>query len=90
MALDRDTARVIETGDPMSALWRDFVGTSVQLRIPLRDPVDLRRCATILRELANRWEVLSHDKRTTDSIMFEAKSTGRITQARLSSKPKSR
>jgi len=86
MAVDRETLRVIETGDPMSSMWRDFVGTSVQLRIPLRDPVDLRRCAVILREMANRWEVLSHDKRTTDSIMFEAKHHGKMAQARLTSK----
>lgn len=85
MAIDRETARVIETGDAMSSLWREIVGGSVQLRIPLRDPVDLRRCATILREMANRWEVLSHDKRPTDSVMFEAKHHGKMAQSRLTS-----
>jgi len=88
--MDRDTKRVIATGDAMSSLWRDMVGSSVQVRIPLRDPIDLRRCATILRELANRFEVLSHDKRTVDSIMFEAKHQGKMAQARLSSQTRAK
>jgi hypothetical protein len=84
--MDAETRRVLETGDPLTSMWREVVGSSVQLRVPLRDPIDLRRCALILRELANRFEVLSHDKRSADSVMFEAKHHGKVAQARLTSK----
>lgn len=84
--MDAETRRVIETGDPLSGIWREIVGNAAQLRIPLRDPVDLRRCAIILRDLANKMEVMSHAKRTADSIMFEAKHETKAAQARLQSR----
>ena len=84
--MDPETRRVVETGDAMSPLWRDIVGSAAQLRIPLRDPVDLRRCATILRDLANKLEVVSHAKLGADSIMFTAKREVAAAQGRLKSK----
>jgi hypothetical protein len=84
--MDPETRRVVETGDAMTAMWREIVGNAAQLRIPLRDPVDLRRCATILRDLANKLEVVSHAKLGADSIMFSAKREVAAAQGRLKSK----
>lgn len=87
--MHRDTKQVIRTGDPLPDWTRDIIGKSVQIRIPLRDPIELRRQAAILREMANRLDVLSRDKRPTESIMLEVWGLARSTQTRLKSQPKS-
>jgi hypothetical protein len=83
--MDAETRRVIRTGDPIPAWARAIVGHSMQLRIPLRDPIDLRRAAEILRQFANRLEVLSARKDEAHSILLAAVGERRITQGRLQS-----
>ena len=56
---DRGMRNVIARGDPLDVWQRQSIGRSAQLRLPLRDKVDLRRLAAILRDLANVAEVAS-------------------------------
>lgn len=87
MPIDRETRRVIATGDPLADHVRTVVGKSVQLRLPVRDPVDLRRQAAILREYANRIEMMSQSKDPADTIMLRFWAEGRQAQMRLQSRP---
>lgn len=87
--LDKETVAVIHRGDAVPTWMRDLIGQSAQLRLPLRDPIDLRRQAIILRELAMRLDTLSRDNRPAQSIMFEAYGEIRTTQDRLKSYPRS-
>lgn len=86
--LDRETQRIIQTGDPLPEWARGIIGNSMQLRIPLRDPIDLRRVAEILRGFANRLEVLSSRKDDAHSILLAAVGERRMIQARLQSRPR--
>lgn len=79
---------IARTGDALPQWCRDALGQSVQLRIPIRDVVDLRRTATILRVLASRMEVLSQDRRDSASVLFDFWSSARAAQAQLQSRPK--
>ena len=84
----RELTRAAATGDCLSPMDRDIIGHGDRrLQVPLRDPVDLRRCATILRELANALEVCSHMRGDARHALFSAH--GHIKQAagRLRSKP---
>jgi hypothetical protein len=83
--LDRETARVIRTGDPLADWVRATVGQSVQIRVPLRDQIDLRRSAEILRTFANELEKASHTKDGSDRAVMLAWAAARMTQARLKS-----
>jgi hypothetical protein len=85
----QEVLSVIHSGDALPQWMRDTIGQSAQLRLPLRDPIDLRRQAAILRELANRFDVMSRDKRSAQSIMFEAYGEIRTAQDRLKSYPRS-
>ena len=81
-----DLALINRTGDPLPDHVRSVVGKSVQLRIPMRDPGDLVRCAAILRMYANRLEVLGKSRDPdTGVIMLNAWAEARNTQARLQS-----
>ena len=81
-----DLALLRRTGAPLPEHVRSVVGKSVQLRIPMRDPVDLARCAEILRMFANRLEVLAKTRDpNTGTIMLNAWAEARNTQARLQS-----
>lgn len=86
--IDTETARVIRRGDPLSDWSRQVIGRSVQLRLPLRDPIDARRLAAILREYANRLEVLSHSKDSADRVMMNIWMETRLAQGRLTSQTK--
>jgi hypothetical protein len=80
--------QVIRTGDPLSTMDRDIIGHGDRrLQVPLRDPIDLRRCATILRELANHLEVCSHMRGDARSALFAAHGYIRQAAGRLRSKP---
>lgn len=59
--LDRDTLRVIHTGDPISKLHRQIIGDAARVHIPLRDAVSLRHYAEHLVSLAATLRRLSHD-----------------------------
>ena len=61
MAIDRDTARVIATGDPLPRWARDIVGNAARIHIPLRDVVALRHYADHLVALAATIRRLSYD-----------------------------
>jgi hypothetical protein len=92
-ARDRDAAarelkRASLTGDCLSTFDRDIIGHGDRrLQVPLRDPIDLRRVATILRELANHLEVCSHMRGDARSSLFAAHGHIRQAAARLRSKP---
>ena len=60
-AMDRDTKRVVLTGDPLSSMHRDIVGDAARLHIPLRDAVSLRHYAEHLVALAGTLRRLSHN-----------------------------
>lgn len=62
-AMDRDTKRVILTGDPISKVHRLIIGDAARLHIPLRDAVSLRDYAEHLVMLAGTLRRLSHDTR---------------------------
>lgn len=86
MATDRAMRNVIARGDPLDQWQRDAIGKSAQLRLPLRDKVDLRRVALILRDLANTLEVAS-GLRTEDDFgaLMRAKAAVAVAQARATS-----
>ncbi len=88
VVMDAETRRVIRTGDAIPEWARACLGNSMQLRVPLRDPIDLRRCALILRDFANRLEVLSPSKDPAHSILLAASGERRMIQARLQSRPR--
>ena len=88
MRADADLAYTIRTGDVLSPMDRDIIGHGDRrLQVPLRDPVDLRRVAIILRELATRLEVCSHMRGEARHILFTAHSHIREAAGRLRSKP---
>lgn len=92
-ARDRDAAarelkRASLTGDCLSTFDRDIIGHGDRrLQVPLRDPIDLRRCATILRELANHLEVCSHMRGSARNALFAAHGHLRRAAGQLRSKP---
>jgi hypothetical protein len=65
--------RIARTGDPLQEFYREIVGKSAQIRIPLNDVPDLNRVAIILRVLASKLEVLSKDKTRDFSVLFSAR-----------------
>lgn len=85
--MDAETRRVIRSGDPLPDWARAAIGNACQLRLPMRDAIDARRQAEILRMLANRMEVLSHSKESTAAIMLQIQLEVRMTQQRLKSYP---
>ncbi|WP_424137970.1 hypothetical protein [Roseomonas chloroacetimidivorans] len=88
---DGELMKVVKTGDCMDPWQRSLVGKSAQMRMPLHDPVDLRRQAAILRELANRLEAISRNtKETPFNVMSLAKTEVAAAQARMMSKPRTR
>lgn len=88
---DAELTKIVRTGDPLDPWQRALAGKTVQLRIPILDPVDLRRSATILRELAARMDALSRDtKNTAFNVLMNARSETKAAQGRLMSRPRSR
>lgn len=84
----RELARASLTGDVLSPMDRDIIGHGGRrLQVPLRDPVDLRRCATILRELASALEVCSGMRGDARSVLFAASWHCKQAAGRLRSKP---
>lgn len=80
--------RAAATGDPLTAMDRDILGHgAVRLHVPLRDPVDLRRIATVLRELANGLEVSSGLRGDARTALFAARYHLKTAAGRLRSKP---
>lgn len=75
---------VVRFGDVLPEWARGLIGRSAQLRVPLRDPISLRRVATVLRTLADRLETLSHSRDTAQHVMLSAYSAVREAQGRLS------
>jgi hypothetical protein len=75
-------------GDPLSQMDRGIIGHGDRrLQVPLRDPIDLRRCAVILRELANHLEVCSHMRGDARGALFAAHGYIKQAAGRLRSKP---
>jgi hypothetical protein len=71
---DRDTLRVIHTGDPIAPVYRAIIGDAARIHIPLRDAVSLRHYAEHLVGLAGTLRRLSHD--TTEEqwkLLFRAR-----------------
>ena len=58
-----------------------------RLHLPLRDPIDLRRVATILRDLANGLEVCSGLKGDARTALFAARFHIKTAAGRLLAKP---
>lgn len=86
---DRPLRNILARGDPLEEWQRDTIGPSGQLRLPLRDKIDLRRVAGILHQLATRLEVLSSLRHVEDfGALLQAKGEIRAAQARLQSRPK--
>jgi hypothetical protein len=50
----QEQAAIAKNGDPLPDHVRCVVGASAQLRVPMRDVIDLRRTAAILSRLAKR------------------------------------
>jgi hypothetical protein len=74
MTMDRDTKRVVLTGDPIAKPYRDIIGNAARVHIPLRDAVNLRHVAEHLVGLAAVLRRLSHD--TTEEqwrLLFRAR-----------------
>jgi hypothetical protein len=72
--MDRDTRRVILTGDPIARLHREIIGDAARVHIPLRDVIALRHYADHLVGLAGVLRRLSHD--TTEEqwkLLFRAR-----------------
>lgn len=90
--MDRDTKRVILTGSPFTAHDEAIMGSrAMQLRWVVQDQLDLRRVASILREFANRLEVLSDPRHLDQRLaIIAAKTERKFAQDRLASKPKRR
>lgn len=86
-AADAELRQIARTGDAMDPWVREMVGKSVQLRIPLRDPVDLVRCAEILRGFATRMEVAAKSRDTAQGIVLRIWGEARATQGKLQSYP---
>lgn len=82
--------------DVIDQWQRDVIGPAMQLRFPLRNQADLRRISQILRDFANRLEVLSQMKvgntpqEREFSALVQAMSERKATQGRLQSRPKAR
>lgn len=85
---DAELNRIVQTGDALTPYIRDLVGSSVQLRFPMRDPIDFRRQADVLQSLVQRLRELSHSKQPADSVMLRARELVKATQAALTSKPR--
>ncbi len=84
--------RIVETGDHLSPMDRAIVGNAgMQLRFEIRDQIDARRIAEILRTFANRLEILSQPKKYAEreALMLMRFERGNA-QARLASKPRAR
>jgi CelD/BcsL family acetyltransferase involved in cellulose biosynthesis len=86
----QEQAAIAKNGDPLPDHVRCVVGASAQLRVPMRDVIDLRRTAAILRGLANRMEALSTTRDPSPTIMLTVWAEFRTAQAQLQSRPKSR
>lgn len=87
MPADRAMRNVIARGDPLDEWQRSSIGKSAQLRLPLRDKVDLRRLAAILRDLANVMEVASGLRNEDDfSALMRAKAAVVTAQGRAQSR----
>lgn len=83
---DKGLRNIIARGDPLDQWQRDCIGRAAQLRLPLRDKVDLRRIALILRDLANRAEVISSLRHSDDfSALSEFKAHVVTAQGRATS-----
>ncbi len=66
LTMDKGMRNIGRHGDPLDEWQRGAIGRSAQLRLPLRDKVDLRRLALILRDLANVAEVASQVRSEDD------------------------
>lgn len=75
--------RIVETGDPLATVYRELIGKSAQVRIPLTDVVGLRHVATALRVLASRLEVLSQEQREPHRVLLSARLSIQATQRAL-------
>lgn len=85
---DDGLRRAINTGDCLSEFDRDILGRSAaRLHLPLRDPVDLRRLAAILRSPANDLEVSSHIRGDARHALFSARWHIKMANGRLRSNP---
>lgn len=84
--LSRTIRNVMARRDALDQWQRAAIGPSAQLRMPLRDQVDLRRVATILRGLANELEVAGSLRTETDfGALMRAKTAVKMAQARMTS-----
>jgi hypothetical protein len=77
--------RIASTGDALEDFYRDMTGKSARIHIPLRDALDLRRIAIILRVLASALEVLSKSKARPVTVLFEARHKIKLADAQIRS-----
>ncbi|MBC9176648.1 hypothetical protein [Pseudoroseomonas ludipueritiae] len=82
---ETELERIARTGDPLAEFYREMTGKSARIHIPLRDPIDLRRIATILRVLAGALETLSRSKERTFTVLFEARQKIKLADAQIRS-----
>ena len=88
---DDALARIARTGEPLTD--HDLAicgGRSMQLRWRVEDQLDLRRIATVLRDLANRMEVYSDPRRFDErAALFAIKHERGLAQGKLTRRRKS-
>lgn len=77
---------VVKRGDVLPEWVRGLVGKSAQLRLPMRDPMTLRKTAAVLRALADRLDALSRSRDGAQHVMLSAYSAVREAQSRLTGK----
>lgn len=82
---DPELHRIASTGDATEDFFRDQTGKSAQIRVPLRDPQDLKRVATILRVLASALEVLAKSKERQVEVLFAARLKIKLADAQIRS-----
>lgn len=70
---EQELRQIAATGDPVAAIHRDIVRHAVRIHIPLRDPVQLRDVARLLRTLASTLEIESQSKDEAWRILFRAR-----------------
>jgi hypothetical protein len=67
MTADPVIRRIMQTGDPLPAYQRQVAGgKAVRLHVPMRDVIDLRRCALIGQAAFRRVELLTHSRTLSD------------------------
>lgn len=74
MPLDaNDLRRIAATGDALAEWQRAVIGSSARIHFPLRDVVQLRDYARVLRVVASKLEQLSTSKDDDWHVLYDAR-----------------